>query len=250
MRLESLINAISPVEVTGGTDGEFQGLNHDSRKVGSGDVFFALSGLTVDGNQFIAQAIENGAVAVVSEKPADVSVPVALVKNARLALSKAANFYYDYPARNFSMLGVTGTNGKTTISYLIKAILEKAEKNVGLIGSITNYIGSEEIPANYTTPDALELFALLAKMAEKDVETVVMEVSSHALALDRIVGCQFATAIFTNLTHDHLDFHKNFENYKITKAKLFAQYLNSDGKKIINIDDEFEIGRASCRERV
>ncbi|MBU0671501.1 MAG: UDP-N-acetylmuramoyl-L-alanyl-D-glutamate--2,6-diaminopimelate ligase [Candidatus Margulisbacteria bacterium] len=217
---------------------EFTGISYDSRKVKPGNVFVAIPGLKVDGTDFIAQAIERGATTIVAEKEVEVPAGIDLQKvpSARRALAHLANKFYDYPSRKLKLIGITGTNGKTTTAYFIESILKAAGHQVGMIGTVGARINGKEIPTVLTTPESLELQALLAQMVEQGVTHVVMEVSSHALALERVAGCDFDIAIFTNLTHDHLDFHKTKEEYLNIKRKLF-EMLKADGIAIVNVDD-------------
>ena len=204
-------------------------ITYDSRKVKPGDVFVAIPGFKVDGTDFIRQAIANGAKVIVAEN--EVKVPAGVkfekVPCARKALARLANKFYDYPSKKIKLIGITGTNGKTTTSYLIASILKKAGYKVGVIGTINGGL---------TTPESLDLQEMLADMVEQGITHVVLEVSSHALALDRVSGCDFDIAIFTNLTHDHLDFHKTKKKYLATKLKLFEN-LKQDGVAIVNVDD-------------
>lgn len=208
---------------------KYTGISYDSRKVKPGDVFVAIPGLKVDGTTFIPQAIANGAKIIVAEK--EVKVPEGIdlqkVPSARKALAHLANKFYDHPSQKIKLIGITGTNGKTTTAYLIESILKTTGHKVCLIGTVGGRL---------TTPESLELQAMLAEMVKQGVTHVVMEVSSHALALDRVVGCDFDIAIFTNLTHDHLDFHKTREEYLNIKKRLF-EMLKPDGIAIINVDD-------------
>jgi len=209
---------------------KYTGIAYDSRKVKAGDVFVAIPGFKVDGADFIGQAIENGAKTIVSEKEIKVAAGVDFqrVPSARKALAHLANKFYDYPSKKVKLIGITGTNGKTTTSYLIESILKKAGYKVGVIGTVG--------PGSLTTPESLDLQATLFQMASAGITHVVMEVSSHALALDRVEGLDFDIAIFTNLTHDHLDFHKTRQEYLAIKRKLF-EMLKTDGIAIINVDD-------------
>ncbi len=217
---------------------KYSGLAYDSRKVKPGDAFVAIPGLKVDGAKFIPQAIKNGAGVVVAEK--EVKVPEGVefqkVPSARKALAHLADQFYGHPSKKVKLIGITGTNGKTTIAYLIESILKTAGFKVGLIGTVGARIDGRQIPSELTTPESLELQAMLAQMVEQNVTHVVMEVSSHALALDRVYDCDFDMAIFTNLTHDHLDFHKDMKGYLEAKKKLFAN-LKPEGVAIINVDD-------------
>ena len=204
-------------------------IQYDSRKIAPGDTFVAIPGLKVDGYDYIVQAIEQGAAVIVAERESKVPVGVKFEKvpSRRQALAHLACKFYDNPSQKVKLIGITGTNGKTTMAYLIRSILETAGYKVGIIGTIDNAL---------TTPESLELQGLLAKMVEEGITHVVMEVSSHALAQDRVFGCDFDVAIFTNLTHDHLDFHKDMTGYLQAKLKLF-QMLEGDDVAIINVDD-------------
>ncbi len=216
---------------------EISGIQYDSRQVQPGDMFVCIPGFETDGHKFAKMAEQNGAALIVAEREIDVDVPVCYVGDSRKAVARAACEFYDNPSSKFCLIGVTGTNGKTSTTYLIKSILEKAGKCVGIIGTNQNIIGDKVLVTQSTTPttpNALELQQLFAEMAEGGAEYVVMEVSSHALALDRVYGCKFDVGIFTNLTRDHLDFHKTMESYFAAKAKLFEV----SAKGVVNIDDE------------
>lgn len=194
-----------------------------------------IKGFKTDGHSYINKAIEQGAVAIVSENETEnLNIPVILVSNSRKALSQIASNFYQNPTSKLTLIGITGTNGKTTTTYLIKNILEQAGKKVGLIGTNQNMIGQRVLETERTTPESLELFELFAQMVNEGVEYVVMEVSSHSLELHRVYGCNFKVAVFTNISQDHLDFHKNMESYLEAKAKLFDMAENG----AINIDDE------------
>lgn len=217
-------------------DAEITGIQYDSRQVQPGDMFVCIPGFETDGHRFAKMAEQNGAALIVAEREIDVNVPVCYVNDSRKAIAWAACEFYDHPSSKFCLIGVTGTNGKTTTTYLIKSILETAGKCVGIIGTNQNIIGDKVLVTQSTTPttpNALELQQLFSEMAEGGAEYVVMEVSSHALALDRVFGCDFEVGIFTNLTQDHLDFHKTMEAYLEAKAKLFEV----SKKGIINTDD-------------
>ena len=222
-----------------------QKVAYDSRAVDRGDVFVAIRGLKVDGHRFIEDAVHRGARAVVLED--DGAMPDAfflhtdvlkvVVQNSRHALAQIAANYYGRPATKLKLIGVTGTNGKTTTTQLLKSILEASGEKVGLIGTIEYKIGEQVLPANFTTPESLELNALLKGMVEKGCTSAVMEVSSHALALDRVYGFDFQLALFTNLTHDHLDFHHTMDAYFGAKKKLFDG-LEEESVAVTNVDDE------------
>ncbi|NMB00103.1 MAG: UDP-N-acetylmuramoyl-L-alanyl-D-glutamate--2,6-diaminopimelate ligase [Firmicutes bacterium] len=218
-----------------GLQPEIGGICYDSRQVQPGDLFVAISGLQQDGHDFVAQAEERGAAAALVERVvAGVSLPQVVVENTRYALGVTSANFFDHPGQKVRVLGVTGTNGKTTTTFLAKSILEAAGYSVGLIGTIQTMIGDEVLESVRTTPESLELQRLLWTMAEKGVDFAVMEVSSHALELHRTAGLSFAGALFTNLTQDHLDFHPTMEDYFAAKAKLFTSL---DGSAVLNIDD-------------
>ena len=217
-------------------DIEITGIAYDSRSVAEGNIFVCVKGFETDGHKFAKKAEENGAALIVAEHDVDVSVPVWRVENSRRALAQLAALFYGEPSRKFKLIGVTGTNGKTTITYLVKSILEAAGKSVGIIGTNQNIIGDKVLMTKSTTPttpNSLELQQLFAEMVDGGAEYVVMEVSSHALALDRVYGCRFDVGIFTNLTRDHLDFHITMENYLRAKAMLFDMCE----KGVVNYDD-------------
>lgn len=218
------------------------GITDDSRQVKPGALFVAVKGERVDGHQFLPQVLQAGAAALVVQQPqAQGTVPVILVKDSRRTLGFLGSRFYGDPSSRLRMVGVTGTNGKTTITYLTKAVLESAERKVGLIGTVAYQIGEELVPAAHTTPGALELQALLSRMVSAGMDTAVMEVSSHALALDRTVGCEYDVAVFTNLTQDHLDFHRDMDDYFSAKLKLFTGLAEGKRKPskraIVNLDD-------------
>ncbi len=233
MRLRSLLENMDVVELTADPEMEVTGVCTDSRKVTPGCVFIAVRGFESDGHRFIPAAVSAGAAVVIAEESVE-GVPCVLTEDSRRAMAVAAGNFYGNPAREMKMIGVTGTNGKTTTTNLIKQILETAGGyKVGLIGTNRNMIGSEEFETDRTTPDCLELHELLRRMADAECDYVVMEVSSHALYLDRVYGIEFEQGIFTNLTEDHLDFHRTMEDYAEAKARLFSMCRTS----IINIDD-------------
>lgn len=234
MRLREVLNGIEIISANCDFDIEISSICHDSREATSGALFVAISGFQTDGNKYAKMALDKGAVAVLTETPDD-AFPYIQVKNARRALAIAAAAFNGNPASKMTMVGVTGTNGKTTITYLLKQILEKSGKKVGLIGTNQNMIGDEILPTERTTPDGNGLQSLLAKMAEKGCDCVVMEVSSHSLVLDRVYGIEFEVGIFTNLSRDHLDFHGDMENYAKAKAMLFDRCKFG----VINADDEY-----------
>ena len=225
MKLKDLLQNVDVLETNVDLNTEITAVASDTRKeMGRGSLFVALSGFAFDGNRFIPAALEKGAVAVVTSKKPEGTVPFVLVADDRLALARIGANYYGHPAKSMTMIGITGTNGKTSTTLILKHILEKTRgAKVGLIGTMENQIGSQVLATDRTTPESIELQALFAKMRDAGCRYVVMEVSSHAIALHRVEGIHFAVAAFTNLTEDHLDFHKTMENYGETKARLFAR---------------------------
>lgn len=217
---------------------EINEIQYDSRKVKNGDVFVAIKGFSVDGHKFIDKAIENGAKVIIGEE--DLVIENALyikVEDSRKALATLAKNYFDNPQKKMKIIGITGTNGKTTSAFMMKSLLESKGYKVGLIGTICNMIGEKKLKTERTTPESLELYKLFNDMIEENMDYCVMEVSSHSLALDRVYGIEFSTGVFTNLTVDHLDFHKTLENYFNEKKKLFKVSIN----KVVNIDNEYGI---------
>lgn len=216
-----------------GADTGINQIEYDSRKVNKGDLFCCIVGTFQDGHDYAHQAVKKGAAALLVERQLPINIPQIIVKNTRIAMAQLAAAYYGHPADEMIMVGITGTNGKSTTTYMIKSIAEQAGKKVGLIGTIHNMIDTERIDTDRTTPESVDLHRILRRMADEGVDVVVMEVSSHSLVQARVYGVQFAVSEFTNLTHDHLDYHKTFENYLAAKKMLFYQ---SD-KAVINIDD-------------
>jgi UDP-N-acetylmuramoyl-L-alanyl-D-glutamate--2,6-diaminopimelate ligase len=224
-----------------GLDREVFDIVHDSRKVRPGSLFVAVRGFHSDGHQFIPQAVQQGAVAIVAEEGHSEAVsrrtPLIVVDDSRRALALLAAAFYGHPSQKLTLVGITGTNGKTTTTYLTKSIIEAAGRKAGLIGTIDYRVGDKVYPAPNTTPESLDLQRLLAEMVGLGADSCVMEVSSHALALGRTVGCEFTAAGFTNLTQDHLDFHESMDSYFQAKLLLFAG-LSPDAHAVINIDDD------------
>ncbi len=234
MTLSELLKEVEIIGLQGNAAVKISGIAFNSNEVKPGDVFVCISGFKVDGHDFAAQALEKGAVAIIAERVVeDAAATTVIVENTRLALAKVAAAFYGYPHKKFRLIGITGTNGKTTTTYLVKSILENCGQRVGLIGTNQNMIGERVLPSKHTTPDSLELMELFSEMAEDGVDTVVMEVSSHSLALDRVAACEFDTGAFTNVTQDHLDFHETMENYIEAKARLFERC----GISVLNSDD-------------
>jgi len=215
-----------------------RGVTHDSRRVDAGWVFVALRGLKADGAEFAPQAIAAGAAVIVADRPASpaTDVPWIVVKDARLALAWLAAEFFGHPSREMQVVGITGTNGKTTTAYLVSSMIQAAGTRAGLMGTVTYRIGTNEFTATRTTPEAPELQGMMRQMVDAGCGACVMEVSSHALALGRADSIQFAAAVFTNLTRDHLDFHLNMEGYFAAKRRLF-EMLPKDAPALINIDD-------------
>src|SRR3990167_2006558 len=221
---------------------DIKGINYDSRKVVPGDLFIAIKGISSDGHKYLKDVESRGAVAAVVEKTdKTTTIPQMVVENSRDTLSLISNRWFGYPSNKMTLIGVTGTNGKTTTTYLLESIAKESGKKPGVIGTINYRYGGKVFPASHTTPESMDLQNLLKRMLDNGVDCVIMEVSSHALALKRVGGVDFDVAIFTNLTQDHLDFHKNLENYFESKALLFSSVIGDSKKKkkhsIINIDD-------------
>ena len=234
MQLEALLRDIPVLSTNVDLGVEVTGVSYDSRLVRPGHLFVAIPGFAADGHRFIPKALEQGAVAVLCQQPQPDTIPHILVHDSRAALAALGAAWYGYPARDLEILGVTGTNGKTTTTYLLRSVLEQClGAKVGLIGTIQNMIGDEVIPTERTTPESFELQALFARMRDAGCTHVVMEVSSHALYLNRVDCVRFRVGAFTNLTEDHLDFHKTMEAYRKAKALLFAR---SD-VGVFNLDD-------------
>ena len=246
MKLRDLLKNINVLETNVSLDTDISGVYYDSRKVQQGGLFVAITGFSADGNRFIPTALSKGAIAVVTAKKPEGDVPYVLVDNDRLALAKLGINWYGSPAESMTLIGVTGTNGKTSTTLLLKQVLETCiGARVGLIGTMSNLIGHEEIPTERTTPESFDLQELFARMRDAGCTHVVMEVSSHALTLDRVGGVHFDVAAFTNLTEDHLDFHKTMDAYCDAKAELFARC----DKAVINVDDNYAprmLERAKC----
>ena len=236
MKLKELLKDIAVLETTADPELEICAVHYDSRKVSPGSLFVAISGFASDGNRFIPMAMSKGAVAVVTAKKPETDVPYVLVESDRLALAMLGCNFFGHPAKDMTMIGVTGTNGKTSTTLLLKQVLEKTlGAKVGLIGTMANMVGEEVIPTERTTPESFDLQALFARMRAAGCSHVVMEVSSHAVTLERIGGTRFHIAAFTNLTEDHLDFHKTMDAYCDAKAELFRRC----DKAVVNADDSY-----------
>ena len=243
MKLNELFSDIPIYQATSEINHiEINTIEMDSQKVREGSLFVCIQGFTVDGHDYVGEAIMNGASAIVAQKKVQAEVPVILVTDSSRTLAMLADKFYDHPTSKFPLIGVTGTNGKTTVTYLLEKIYNQYRKKTGVIGTIQMKIDNKTYPVSNTTPDALELQKSFQLMLDEGVEQAVMEVSSHALDLGRVYGCDFDIAVFTNLSQDHLDFHKNIDDYLRAKSLLFAQlgntYTNNKQKfAIINADD-------------
>ncbi len=240
MRLKELLTNVEVLNVLGDTDIEVTGVNIDSRRIEAGHLFVAIPGTQTDGHKFIPKAVEQGAVAVLCEyfpNKREPGVTYIAVASTEDCVGEVATRFYGDPSRKLKLVGVTGTNGKTTIATLLYNMFRKFGHKCGLLSTVCNYIEDEAIPADHTTPDPIELNCLLARMVEAGCEYAFMECSSHAIAQKRIGGLHFAGGLFTNLTRDHLDYHKTFENYRNAK-KGFFDGLDKDAFAITNADDK------------
>ena len=242
MILSELIQAIEPLQVIGKTDVNVHAIQFDSRKVETGDLFVAQAGTAVDGHTFIPSCVEKGASVIVldnSQYLADTKdgVTYVLVKNSEQALGLLAHQWHGRPSEKLTLVGVTGTNGKTTIATLLYEMVRAMGYKAGLISTVVYYVHGTAYPSTHTTPDALALNALLAQMVEAGCQYAFMEVSSHSIAQERIAGLKFAGAMFTNLTRDHIDYHKTFDNYRDTKKRLFDG-LRKEAFAVTNADDK------------
>ena len=236
MRLSQILKEIDVLEITANVDVDITDIVNDSRAVTPGSIFVAVKGFETDGHKYIAQAVEKGAAVVFCEETPTVDVPYVKVPDCRHALAIGSRNFFGDPSSKLCVIGITGTNGKTTTTYLLKHLLEETlDAKVGLIGTNGNMIGQEHLHSERTTPESRDLQELFAKMVEAGCTHVVMEVSSHSLDLGRVDGTTFAIGMFTNLTQDHLDYHKTMENYAMAKAKLFTRCE----KGIVNLDDEW-----------
>lgn len=246
MKLRELLKNITVLAHTADLETDISAICYDSRKAEPGCLFVAVGGFATDGNRFIPMALEKGAAAVVTAKKPEGEIPYILVESDRLALALLGCNFYGNPAASMTMIGITGTNGKTSSTLLLKQVLEKTQgAKVGLIGTMANMIGQEVIPTERTTPESLDLQALFARMRDSGCTHVVMEVSSHAITLERIGGVRFDVAAFTNLTEDHLDFHKTMDAYCDAKAELFRRC----DRAVVNADDSYAgriLSAAAC----
>jgi UDP-N-acetylmuramoyl-L-alanyl-D-glutamate--2,6-diaminopimelate ligase len=227
----------------GAPEVEIAGLAYDNRSVTPGTLFFCVPGFKVDGHDFAPDAVERGAAALVVQRPLGLGVPEVVVDDVRAAMAEAAARFHGDPTRTLRVVGITGTNGKTTTAFLVRSILEQAGERTGLLGTVTSIVGGVPEPVERTTPEAIDLQATFARMVREGDSACAMEVSSHALQLRRVDGIHFAARVFTNLTQDHLDFHPTMEDYFAAKRLLFER---DGGPSIVNADDEY--GRRLARE--
>ncbi len=240
---EGSVNPTLLSDLLSGVDAEFRGpsnlkitgVAYRSNDVRPGDVFFCVPGFAHDGHDFAADAVERGAVALVCQRELALDVTQCLVPDARIALALGAASYYGRPSAAMQVVGITGTNGKTTTTYLVDAIMRAAGRRTGIVGTVETRIGSERVPAKRTTPESSDLQALFARMREEAVDAVAIEVSSHAIDLHRVDGVEFAAVAFTNLTQDHLDYHATMEEYFAVKRRLFTDF--PAGARVVNVDD-------------
>ncbi|HEX4732169.1 MAG TPA: UDP-N-acetylmuramoyl-L-alanyl-D-glutamate--2,6-diaminopimelate ligase [Solirubrobacterales bacterium] len=244
MRLADLAAVADRARIVGDPDVDIANLAYDSRKVGPGTLFFCVVGEKRDGHEFAAQVVDAGAVGLVVEREMDVAVPQVVVPSARAAMAPFAAAFWGDPTAELKVVGVTGTNGKTTTAYLIREILEAAGIQTGLMGTVKQVVGGEEEPVERTTPEAIDLQETFRRMLAGGDRAVAMEVSSHAMVLHRADGIHFDVAVFTNLTQDHLDFHTDMEDYFAAKRMLFAE--SAPGVRIVNVDDPY--GRRLAEE--
>lgn len=235
--LKELLEALPSKKIIGETDFDINKIEYDSRQIKPGDLFVAIPGFKEDGHEYIHSALKNGAIGVVAQRDGDYKPKVkVMVPDAREALALLSCRFFDSPSEKLKVVGATGTNGKTTITYLVRSILEKDGRKVGLIGTIAYFIGEEKQTATNTTPESLDLQEMFYEMRKNGTDSVVMEVSSHALTLKRVIGVDFDVAVFTNLNREHLDFHKTLSAYKKSKGFLF-EMLSDKSCAVINRDD-------------
>lgn len=239
MKLEEILNSISYECIQGNSNLQIGDISYDSRIKTKNGLFICIVGYTVDGHNYISSAIENGAKAIVVERDLELEIPEELtiikVKDTRASMAIIAANFYSHPSKDLELVGITGTNGKTTTAHLIAGILESVNQKIGIIGTIENRIGDQVVKAERTTPESLDLQRILSRMKEEHVSHTIMEVSSHALALDRVKELGYKIGVFTNLSLDHLDFHETLENYLEAKTRLFT--MSDIG--LVNIDDPY-----------
>lgn len=243
MKLHTLLRCLGPFVALSKENPDIVSIENDNRKVQPGSLFICIKGYTVDGHNFAASAIEKGAVAIIAEKELEAEVPVIVVKDTVRAMARLADTFYMQPTQQLRLIGITGTNGKTSVSHFIENIFSSIGEKTGLIGTMYTKIGQETFETKNTTPESLTLQKTFKKMVDTGVQTAVMEVSSHALHMGRVHGCDYDIAVFTNLTQDHLDYHHTMEEYKQAKGLLFSQLGNVfDYERpkyaVLNGDDE------------
>ncbi|WP_027408229.1 UDP-N-acetylmuramoyl-L-alanyl-D-glutamate--2,6-diaminopimelate ligase [Anoxybacillus tepidamans] len=226
MKLQTLLSYLHDFTTYVGENPTITSIEMDSRKVTKGALFICIKGFTVDGHDFARKAVENGAVAIVAERNVDVPVPVIIVRDSKRAMAVLADAFYGQPTHQLHLIGVTGTNGKTTTTHMIEHIFRKSKKKTGLIGTVHIKIGDKTYEVQNTTPESLVLQKTFKQMVDENVDVAIMEVSSHALHMGRVHGCDYDVAVFTNLTQDHLDYHRTMEEYRLAKGLLFAQLGN------------------------
>ena len=237
--LDELIQKLAVLKINGDMKVDISGIAYHSKKVKPNFLFVAIDGSRTSGSKYIDEAVRKGAVAIATNQPGVInpgSSALVQVENTKIFLAQVSNRFYNFPSQKVNLVGITGTNGKTTTAYLAKAILEAAKKSSGLLGTIQHFDGENWIKAENTTPESLDIIQMLAKLVQKNIKYCILEVSSHGLELNRVYDIKFQTAVFTNLTQDHLDFHKTFEAYKQAKMKLFSS-LDQNAVAVINEDD-------------
>ncbi|GIN74376.1 UDP-N-acetylmuramoyl-L-alanyl-D-glutamate--2,6-diaminopimelate ligase [Bacillus sp. J14TS2] len=249
MNLRTLIQSLPFIGVPE-ENNEITGISNNHQKVEKGHLFICIKGHAFDGHNFAEEAVNNGAVAVVAEKPLQVGVPVILVKDTKKAMAILGDAFYHHPSQKIHLIGITGTNGKTTTSHMIDSIFHDAKQETGLIGTINIKIGNKVLETKNTTPDSLELQKVFHEMVKEKIDTAIMEVSSHALVQGRVNGCDYDVAVFTNLSQDHLDYHHTMEEYRRAKSLLFSKLGNTYSTKhpkfaVLNADDEISESFAS-----
>ena len=236
MKLNDLIKNVKVIDTLNNTNPDVMGMHYNSSNIKDGDLFVAIKGFKTDGHKYMADAEKKGACAILCEEyNPQIKIPQIIVENSRIAEAQVASEFFGNPSKSFKLIGITGTNGKTTCTYLVKQILEHCGYKTGLIGTNQNMIGNTVFETGRTTPDSFELQQLFKRMSDENADYVIMEVSSHALELNRVYGCRFEVSAFTNLTQDHLDFHGTMQNYADAKSKLYSMSETA----VINIDDTY-----------
>jgi len=251
MKLSSLLDTIGQPNLEGFDSIQIDTIHYDSRGVRPGGLFVAIEGLKFDGHDFITEAVKRGASAIVAQKPVQTDVPVIRVKDSRAALARLSGKFYGDPSHDLTVVGITGTNGKTTTAYLLESMLLKAGCNVGVIGTVNYRFDGRVFDNPVTTPESLDLQRIMADMKSAGVSHLVMEASSHAIDLDRILGCEFDVGVFTNLSQDHLDYHQNMDTYWNCKKRFFTEYVNTGiktgkGAAVVNTGNPY--GRELIRQ--